>query len=297
MMRFVALLTLAMALVAPVSMAFADSVSAPPSSLKVGQQFTLVVVVDAPTGADVEINSAAETWGGLEVIQIDTHDIQAVDANTARHTFTLTVAPFVPGSFTFAPEAIITVGGQGSVRSFPAAPIAVQSTLAPGSLLQLSPNPPPGTIGGGQSPWLVPGIALGALVLLAIVFWLAARALAWVRRRLPAPEAPFVPEPAPPAILTSVEDQLSLDPVAAYRAMATSVRAALANQYGFPARALTTHELQRRMEAEGVDRWQSRLVRGLLDECDQVVYAGYLPAMDRRTADLAMARELLEGSA
>ena len=51
------------------------------------------------------------------------------------------------------------------------------------------------------------------------------------------------------------------------------------------------------MEAEGVDRWQSRLVRGLLDECDQVIYAGYRPAMERRTADLGIARELLEGSA
>ncbi len=297
MRRLVAVLAVLVGLAFPLSIASADSVSAPPASLKVGQQFTLVVVVDAPTGADVELNSVAESWAGVEVIRIDSHDIQPVDAVTARHTFSLTVASFVPGSSTFAPEAIVTEGGRGSVRSFPATPITVQSTLATGSLLELSPNPAPGSVGGAQSPWLVPAIVAVALVLLALAGWLGLRAVDWLRQRLPAAPEPLAPEPSLPAILTGVEDQLSLDPVAAYRVMAVSVRAALANQYGFPARALTTHELQRRMEAEGVDRWQSRLVRGLLDECDQVVYAGYLPAMDRRTADLAMARELLEGSA
>ena len=48
------------------------------------------------------------------------------------------------------------------------------------------------------------------------------------------------------------------------------------------------------MEASGVDRWQTRLVGGFLEECDAVVYAGYLPAAERRQADLTMAREIVE---
>jgi hypothetical protein len=51
------------------------------------------------------------------------------------------------------------------------------------------------------------------------------------------------------------------------------------------------------MEAAGVDRWQARLVRGLLENCDAVVYSGYLPALDRRHADLNIAREIVEGTA
>jgi hypothetical protein len=94
----------------------------------------------------------------------------------------------------------------------------------------------------------------------------------------------------------AVEADLLTDPVAAYRAMALLVRESLASRYGFPARALTTRELARRMEAEGVDRWQARLVGGLLEECDAVVYAGYRPALERRSADLTMAMQVLEAT-
>ena len=90
---------------------------------------------------------------------------------------------------------------------------------------------------------------------------------------------------------------LDSDPVAAYRALAFAVRRHLAEQYGFPARALTASELERRMEAEGLDRWQARLVAGLLENCDAVVYAGYRPAPERRRHDLTMAREIVEAPA
>ncbi len=106
----------------------------------------------------------------------------------------------------------------------------------------------------------------------------------------------LAPAPAPPTIdLQDAASIIDTDPVRAYRALATVVRHLLSNRYGFPAFALTTAELQRRMEAEGVDRWQSRLVGGLLQECDAVVYSGYRPAQERRQADLNMAREIVEG--
>jgi len=44
-------------------------------------------------------------------------------------------------------------------------------------------------------------------------------------------------------------------------------------------------ELARRLVASGVGRWRARLVSGLLNECDAVHYAHYIPAPARAEAD------------
>jgi hypothetical protein len=273
-----------------------ESVSEPPSSVLIGQQFTLIVTVDAPANAEVEINTEAASWNTVEVVRIDELRSAELPTGEVRHTFTLTLAAFAPGAQEFAPEVFVIEQGQFGITPFDPLPLAVESTLAPGTLLQLSPVGEPQGVSGAQSPFLVPGVVAGSIAAILFLGFLATwLGMAIARRPRAAPLA--VPDSEEAPVLDGIEAQLATDPVAAYRVMATSVRAALAKQYGFPARALTTHELQRRMETEGVDRWQSRLVRGLLDECDQVVYAGYRPAMERRTADLGMARELLEGPA
>jgi hypothetical protein len=140
---------------------------------------------------------------------------------------------------------------------------------------------------------VIPTILGAAAAVAALFAWLVRR---FARRLASRPRAiPASVEEAPPTTdLSGAAASLNSDPVAAYRTLASTVRAALASRYGFPARALTTTELERRMEAEGVDRWQARLVGGLLEECDAVVYAGYRPASERRLADLNMAREILE---
>jgi hypothetical protein len=106
-----------------------------------------------------------------------------------------------------------------------------------------------------------------------------------------------MPEEAPPGVavpdLSYAAALLESDPVTAYRTLSSAVRRHLGDQYGFPAIALTARELERRMEAEGVGRWEARLVGGLLENCDAVVYAGYRPASERRRADLTMAEEIV----
>ena len=97
--------------------------------------------------------------------------------------------------------------------------------------------------------------------------------------------------------LGQAERLLDVDPVGAYRALAAIVRKVISDQYGVPAASLTAREIGGRMESQGVDRWQARLVSGLLQECEAVVYAGYVPAAERRHADLSMARQIVEGSA
>jgi len=134
----------------------------------------------------------------------------------------------------------------------------------------------------------VAGTGLAVALVVAAAIWAAMAFRGRPRRGTEEPDERRLPS------LPEAEQLMAGDPVAAYRSIATTVRFTLGERYGIPAPALTTRELQRRMEAVGIDRWQARLAGGLLEECDAVVYAGYRPAAERRMADLTMARELVE---
>jgi hypothetical protein len=201
------------------------------------------------------------------------------------------VAPFIPGDISFSPTVSVVQGPDATSLTLPPVAVRVRSTIAAGDPSQLSPLPPPAAIEGSESrllkPALVGAAVLGALLLAATV-WLLGRL---IRRRLLRP-----PEPVPadvPRTLEGAEQLIDADPVAAYRLMSTVVKTELARRHGLRATALTTSELRVRLESGG-DRWQARLVSGLLEECDSVIYAGYRPAAERRQADLTMAREIVE---
>ncbi len=76
--------------------------------------------------------------------------------------------------------------------------------------------------------------------------------------------------------------------------IAAVVRRYLSERIGFNAHALTTEELERRMTANGVDRWQARLVGGLLERCDAAVYAHRFPDPASADHDLTVAYEIVE---
>jgi hypothetical protein len=189
----------------------------------------------------------------------------------------------------------VVTGPVATPRALPETLLKVVSSLPPGDDGELSPLAAPVSISGAESPFLRPAIVTGvfsAMFLLALALFLAGRAVVRRLRRVLPPEMAHGPVRG----LGGAEALLADDPVGAYRRLATAVRTVLSERYGFPASALTTGELQHRMEAEGVDRWQARLVGGLLEECDAVVYAGYRPAIERREADLTMAREIVGGA-
>ncbi len=79
-----------------------------------------------------------------------------------------------------------------------------------------------------------------------------------------------------------------------YGTISIVIRGYLQERFGFPATALTTRELERRMTAEGVERWQARLVGGLLDRCDRAVYARRRPDPASADHDLTVAFEIIE---
>lgn len=267
----------------------------PPSA--VGERFTLVLEVETPPGAEVEVDPLSPAWDGIEVIEQRSASVSDAAGGRQLHRLELTVAAFLPGDRAVRPPVLVTVDGQVQARQLPAITITVPSSLDPSAPLELTEPAGPEPIGGAESPFLWPAIAMGSAIGAAVVL-LAAR-WAWRRRPrrkprelAPAPVAPPFAAPSLPA-----NSELLRDPVGAYRAMSRAVREALATRYGLPALALTTNELARRMQQEQLDRWQTRLVTGLLENCDLVVYAGFRPPEERRSADLGMAREIMEGLA
>ncbi|HEY5477072.1 MAG TPA: hypothetical protein VIK11_10170 [Tepidiformaceae bacterium] len=284
----------AMAMALPVYADGGDSATLSRDSALIGQQVVLTLVVVTPHGATVDVDPGAESWNGIDVVRIDSQIARDTGAQTV-HTLTVTVAPFVTGNTAFTPAVLVTADAVSTPRLLPPVQLSVAATLGPNDRLELSPLPAPQGIGGAESPLLRPGIVGAALVgvlLVAAGGFFGGRA---VVRRLQRKALP-IPVPLPVPDLRGAAALMEADPVAAYRTLASSVRAVISQRYGLAAYALTTGELQGRMEAGGIDRWQARLVGGLLQECDAVVYAGYRPAGERRMADLNMAREIVEAA-
>jgi hypothetical protein len=269
-----------------------DTASVDRPQARIGEQATLRLEVITVPGATVEVDAAAAGWNGVEVIRVASQQVTEA-GGAAHHLLDVVVAGFLPGQQSFAPSVNVIAGTDVQPRQLPPVTWEVTPSLAADAPLVLSPLDAPVAIGGAESPLLRPAIVAGSAATGAVLFvalwWLAL--CAW--RRLRSRAAPPAAQPLGPPLLANAESLIGSDPVAAYRELAAVVRGFLTRHYAFPAHALTTFELQQHMESEGVDRWQARLVGGLLEECDAVVYAGYLPAMERREADLNMAREIV----
>jgi len=287
---FVALATMLVAV--PARADEGDKVTVLRQSALIGEQFEVLVEVRTPTGSTVELNPGTPSWNGVEVVRAEPPRTRR-EGGESVHTIQLVVAPFFPGEREFAPAVTVVTGAEAVARSLPLTTLTVISTLGPNDPLELSPLAQPVAIDGAESPLLRPAIGLGiaaGTALLALLLWFAGRVL-W--RRMTAKEPP-APDAVPVPSLALAEGLLHSDPVGAYRVLSSVVKGELARRYDIPALALTSGELRRRMEAGGLDRWQARLVGGLLEECDAVIYAGYRPATERRNADLTMAREIIE---
>jgi hypothetical protein len=250
----------------------------------------MTINVVAPAGATVELTPGTPTWAGVDVVAVKSVS-SAPQAGGVLWTIEAIVAPFIPGDISFSPTVSLVQGAEATSLALPPVAVRVRSALAAGDPLELSPLPPPSSIEGAESRFLKPALVGGA-ALAAILFgataWLLGRI---TRRRLLRPPASVPAEV--PRTLEGAEQLIDADPVAAYRLMSAVVKTELARRHGLRATALTTTELRVRLESGG-DRWQARLVSGLLEECDSVIYAGYRPAAERRQADLTMAREIVE---
>ncbi|HEY7293499.1 MAG TPA: hypothetical protein VH916_00605, partial [Dehalococcoidia bacterium] len=144
--------------------------------------------------------------------------------------------------------------------------------------------------------------AAGALAVLAVaIMWVAWRRLVGAEDGAAGqalPEENLGPEDAARRALDGVGARFASDVNFSeyYAGLSTIVREYLTRRFGFPAFALTTAELQGQMVFRGMDRWQARLVTGLLEQCDAVMFAHYEPAPERADADLTAAYEIVEMS-
>ncbi len=270
----------------------ADSVELRRSSALIGEHLPATIFVSAPAGTEVELTPGTPSWAGFELVSAESPAVVNRGAESLW-VFEVVFAPFLPGDVSLSPTVAIVSGADVTTRTLPAVPITVLPTLGPDDPLELTPLAAPVPIDGAESPLLRPALVLaGAAAVALIATGSSLLARRWARRaRPPTALPPAVPET--PGLATA-ETVIDSDPVSAYRVMSLVVKTELARRYGLRATALTSTELRRRLEERGVDRWQARLVGGLLDECDAVIYAGYRPAPERRQADLTMAREIVE---
>lgn len=163
--------------------------------------------------------------------------------------------------------------------------------------LELRPLKPQLSIPGAPPAWVTP-VAIGAAVVLVLA--LAVLGVLWwrARRTVDAPPAPSMSAEAQARARLDALRHGRLENDEAFQAyygtLAHTVREYLGERFAFNASALTASELEERMTSHGVDRWQARLVGGLLERCDRAVYAREYPDPASADHDLTVAYEIVE---
>ncbi len=271
-----------------------------PGGLTVGDHVVYHVILRTESGTRVTLaaNGLPPQLSLVEPAKVKT----SRDGDFDRVEMTITAAVFAVGDAELAPLKLRfrdSSGQTGEVQT-PTSRVFVNSVLPEDGELALRDLKPQAEVGTAPAPpYLLIGL-VGAIVALAIV--LAAYAL---RRRALTRPAPFTVEPAPAPLSAEDRARQVLDEAAetiaargdypeGYAGLAGAVRGYLTDRFGFPAFALTTGELQTQMVSRGIERWQARLVAGLLEQCDAVVYASYRPAAERADADVTAAYEIVE---
>jgi hypothetical protein len=302
---------LALAIVFAVSvLSFSDASAADPvvtdlevdasEQLTVGDRFRYVIRVEVDNGTTITVAPA-----GLPEVLSQTRRIEtqtrSLGAGRSELTVALEVAAFLPGPLDLPPIKLRARGPGGATIDIETPPsrVVVGSVLPADGALTPRDLKPQAEIGTST-----PAALYAGLVALTIALLLVVALIVWRTRRLarPAPAA-VAPEP-----VVAAEDRArsGLDGAAPllhrgdydayYSTISVTVRSYLTERFEFPAFALTTTELQERMVRSGMDRWQARLVAGLLNQCDAVVFAQYRPAPERADADLTAAYEIVEMS-
>jgi hypothetical protein len=278
-------------------------VEAPPT-LTIGDRFRVTIVVEADAGTRVEIAP-----GGIpeDVALAESARFSSSHLGGARTQIRieLVLSAFVLGDYQMPPIRLRyrdASGVAGELRT-PSARLLIRGTLPSGPQL---PEPrdlkPQAEIGAPPGPpYELIGVAAAAFVVAAALMAVALRRL---QRPAEGPavaasaEEPLGPEDAARRRLDQAGARLAEDGdlQTYYATISRAVRTYLTERFGFPAFALTTAELQGQMVFRGMDRWQARLVAGLLEQCDSVIYARYRPAGERADADLTAAYEIVEMS-
>ena len=278
-----------------------------PSRLTVGDHFQYIITLEAEAGTEITLAPGALP---AELSLITAPEMASQPAGEGRSAITikLEVAAFAPGQIEVTPLRLSYTEPSGAAGDIltPASAIEVTSVLPSSGDAEPRDLKPQAAL--GNSSLLTPAlISLAGILAVLVIFALLVRFLNQRRLRKQSLAVFFSaggeaeehdPEDRARAVLdkASLEFTDTQDFVSYYGAIALAIRNYLTERYGFPAFALTTGELDREMQRRGIDRWQTRLVNGLLSQCDASVYAHYAPALERADADLTSAYEIVEMS-
>lgn len=268
----------------------------------VGDRVELIVAVIHANAVVVTVPRPTVPAPAFEFISEAIPEVSSTPDGDTVTTARFTYQVFALGPLQTDPIVVrwlIEDGTSGVVTTEPAAititPVRSEADVA------LRPLKPPLSIDGAPPIWLQPVLyGIAAIAVLAVLIMLVRRAAAlWRRRRTSAVETPdpHVPERSARERLDSIHGIRLADDESFqnfYGTIAEVVRRYLSERFEFNASALTTSELERRMTGHGVDRWQARLVSGLLDRCDRAVYARQYPDPASADHDLTVAYEIVE---
>ena len=269
-----------------------------PPSASIGDRVTLTLRVTHPD--DVILKAAAPNLEQVDVINTAPSTTASAGPGTQATTFTYTLQPFVLGTVDTGTMRISWLRADGATGTFdvPGAKLIVAPVRAQNDQA-LRPLKPQASIAGAPPAWVRPALASVAVLVIGVLAAIAVRLVRRRRRTAPTEVGPV--DNSPERVARDALDALGaaagparLDYPAYYGGLALTVRTYLAARFGFNAHALTTRELERRMVSHGVDRWQARLVGGLLERCDDAVYAHRHPDFASADHDLTVAYEIVE---
>ena len=262
-----------------------------------GERFHITVIVVHAPDLLVSVEPPARS-AALQLVET-LPAVHATNGPAVTSTFEYVLAPFTLGELAPPVQRVSWLNANGDTGSAQVAtpPLTIRSESAE-SDATLRTLKPQLDVAGAPTWWqraapYAGGILVTVLVLSFSVRW-------WLRH----------PRAVPVAVLgrsaAEADARVQLEALAAamplergdydgyYGTIAEVVRAFLQEEFGFGARALTTTELQQRMVALGVERWQARLVSGILDRCDSAVYAHRRPDPASADHDLTIAFEIIE---
>ena len=269
-----------------------------PESITVGDHLDYRVEIAHDPGTQLVFPSGAQL-GDLDIVGGgDTSTV--LEGDRLVTTLTYELAAFQTGELFAGPLPVTVLDATGTPAgdfAVEPTPVLVVSTLgASQEVFDLREirsqfEPPPATP-VETTPFVYAGIAVAALALAGIAAFLLRR---WLAKPSLGPP-PLSPEDQAAADLASLSQTglLAGNYRENYGKLSRAVRTYLASAYGFPALACSTREVEAEMLMRGLDRWQARLVTGLLRECDDVVFAGYEPAPGRAESDLSLAYQVIE---
>lgn len=305
-----ALAVLALALLAtppPVRAQQPPGTSAPPitvtaafnrAAATIGDRVTLTITTRH--GADMIVDPAPLSIAHVDLVSAGNPTTATQPGGGATTTITIVLQPFLIGAINTGTLRLdwLRADGTAGTVTVPGPTITMVAVRAAGDEA-LRPLKPQASVPGAPPAWVRPAIVGAAVAALLAVIALAVLLVRRRRRRI-APTAPPV-DTSPERTarqqldgLVGAADLISGDYQAYYGGIALTVRGYLGARFGFNAHALTTSELERRMVSHGVDRWQARLVGGLLERCDGAVFARRYPDPASADHDLTVAYEIVE---